>query len=494
MKTKLHVGLVVLGVAGLVTTGCRGVLAIDDFGREQAGGADGDPTEGGGGAATGGAPPSAQFDWCLGFGSQDLDRGTAIGIDGSDHVIVAAVISGPINFGGGTLGAEQTERLAVIKLDPSGKHLASFVTDGTGSAQPTALAIGDDGSVHIVGEYHGGPVTFGSLELGQPVDRDVFVAKLGPDLSPTYAVAFTDAGSEAGQQEQRAAAAVVDGSDGSLVLGGTMAGVLQVGDETLTSAGGTDGFLVKLNAQGTPAWSKRFGDDKDQRLSALAMDDNGNLAVAGSFAGSLDLGGGPLVAAGPGDAFVAKLTGAGAHQLSVRYGSSASDTTATAIALSDAGGIVVVGQFVEELSFGNTSLEGLDGEDIYVASLDDGAELDWAVGVAGSGPDRAHAVALGTDGSVHVAGSYSGILVLPTDSEQSSQGGQDALVFKLTPAGDLLWAFDFGRNDDDQAFDMTLDSQDGIVLTGGFHSGLSVNGTPLLSAGAEDIFITKLAN
>jgi hypothetical protein len=494
MNTMGNWALVALGVAGVVASGCRGVLAIDDFGHEQTGGADNNPGDGGGGAVVGGAPPTAEFDWCVGFGSTALDRGMAIGTDGSDHIVVASIIGGPVNFGGGTLGAEQTERLAVVKLDPTGAHVASFVTEGTGTPVPTALAIAGDGAIYVVGEYHGGPVQFGSHQLAQPVDTDVFVAKLGADLSASYAVAFTDDGSAAGQRDQRATAVVVDGGEGNVMVGGTMAGVLQVGGEPLTSAGGTDGFLVKLDAQGNPVWSERYGDGADQQLAALAIDDHGNVALAGSFAGSLDLGGDTLVASGPQDAFVARLTGAGAHQLSLRFGSAAGTTSATAVTLSETGGMVVAGQYVEELSFGEVSLEGLDGEDIFVAALDDGGELDWAVGVAGTGPDRAHAVALGTDGSVHLAGSYSGILQLPTDVEQSSQGGLDALIVKLTAGGELLWAFDFGRNDDDQAFDMTLDSQDGIVLTGGFHSGFTVKDAPLLSEGAEDIFVSKLAN
>jgi len=493
MDKTLQWGLVVLGAVGLIASGCRGVLAIDDFGREQTGGNDGDPTEGGGGAV-GGAAPSAEFAWAYSFGSDGLDRGTAIGTDASDHVVIAAVISGAINFGGGTLGAEDTERLAVVKLDDRGDHVASFVTEGPGMAEPAALAIGSDGSVHIAGVVHGGAVQFGGDELAEPVGEDLFVAKLGADLSPQYALAFTDDGSPAGEEAQRATALVVDESDGGVVVGGSMAGVIQVGGETLTGAGGADVFLIKLDAQGTPVWSQRYGDADDQRLAALAMDGNGNLAVAGSFAGSLDLGGDALVATGARDGFVAKLTGAGAHQVSQSFGSPKGETVATAIALTDAGGIVVAGQYVEEVSFGSVSLEGLDGEDIYVASLDDGGKLDWAVGVAGTGPDRAHAVALGSGGSVHVAGSYSGILVLPSDTAQSSAGGQDALVFKLTAAGDLLWAFDFGRNDDDQAFDMALDSTDGVLLTGGYHTGFVVNGDALHSAGAEDIFVTKLAN
>jgi len=497
MNKTMGLGLSLLGATVLVATSCSGVLAIDDFapeGAAGAGGTDGDPPEAGGSGGNGGSAPTAQFDWCLGFGTDQTDRGMAIATDEADHVIVAGVIGGPVNFGGGTLGAEDSERLAVVKLDEAGNHLESFATHGSGIAWPRALAVGPNGSIVIVGEYRDGSVEFGGHVLPQPVDSDVFVARLDSNLSAELAVPFTEAGTTPGEQDQQATAVAVDPQDGSLVIAGTLTGAMVIGSETLTSAGGTDGFLVKLDSQGSPIWSERFGDTEDQQVAALTVDENGNLVLAGSFSGSMDLGGGALQAFGPSDGFVAKLTGAGAHQLSTRFGSSSSTTAATAVALLDGGGLVVAGQFVEALDFGSTTLEGLDGEDIFVAAMASNGDLDWAVGVAGTGPDQAHAIAVGTDGSVTVAGSYSGILVLPTQPEHDSQGGQDALVFKLNPAGELLWAFDFGRNEDDQAFGMTLDSTDAVLLTGGFQIGFSVNGTVLTAAGAEDIFISKLGS
>jgi hypothetical protein len=497
MNKTMGQGLMVVASCALVATSCQGVLAIDDFGHQGeagTGGTEGDPPEDGGAGGGGGAGPTAQFDWCLGFGADQTDRGMAIATDGEDHIIVAGTISGSVNFGGGTLGAEGSQGLAVVKLDGAGNHLKSFAAAGAGIAEPQAIAVGASGSVVIVGEYRDGPIELGSHQLPQPVGRDIFVAKFDSNLNPQLAVAFTDSGSAAGEQDQYATAVALAPQDGGLVLGGTMAGVITIGAETLTSAGGTDGFLVKLDAQGTPVWSQSFGDGEDQEVAALAMDENGNLVVAGSFSGSLDLGGTALQASGPSDGFVAKLTGAGAHQLSVSFGSSVSQTVATAVGLTDGGGLVVAGQFVQELSFGDTTLEGLDGEDIFVAALAADGELDWTVGVAGTGPDLAHAVAIGTDGSVNVAGSYSGMLVLPTQPDHDSQGGQDALVFKLSPSGKLIWAFDFGRNDDDQAFDMAIDSTNALLLTGGFHSGFSVNGEVLTAAGAEDIFISKLGD
>ena len=52
---------------------------------------------------------------------------------------------------------------------------------------------------------------------------------------------------------------------------------------SITSAGGTDAFVAKLDKEGRLVWSKRFGDALDQRASAIAVDGSGHVLTAGGF-------------------------------------------------------------------------------------------------------------------------------------------------------------------------------------------------------------------
>ncbi|MBK8936447.1 MAG: hypothetical protein IPM79_02035 [Polyangiaceae bacterium] len=60
-------------------------------------------------------------------------------------------------------------------------------------------------------------------------------------------------------------------------------------------------------------WSKRFGDLRAQYGRSVAIDNAGNTLLSGYFAGTIDLGGGPLTSVNPNpftttfDIFLAKL-------------------------------------------------------------------------------------------------------------------------------------------------------------------------------------------
>jgi hypothetical protein len=102
---------------------------------------------------------------------------------------------------------------------------------------------------------------------------------------------------------------------GNLVLVARGNSVLDFGGGGLVSAGGYDLFVARFAPDGGHLWSKRFGDAAPQfdEYFALAVDDAGGIAIAGDFAGVLDFGGGPLTANGPNSGFIVRLTADGEH-------------------------------------------------------------------------------------------------------------------------------------------------------------------------------------
>jgi hypothetical protein len=80
-----------------------------------------------------------------------------------------------------------------------------------------------------------------------------------------------------------------------LLLAGELAGSMDFGGGPLSSAGGSDVFLVELSPAGDQLFSRRFGDaGANQRAEAIAVDGQGNLLLGGVFDGSLDFGAGAL--------------------------------------------------------------------------------------------------------------------------------------------------------------------------------------------------------
>ena len=95
---------------------------------------------------------------------------------------------------------------------------------------------------------------------------------------------------------------------GEVVLTGSFGAQIDFGGGALTSAGDHDVFVARFDADGEHVWSQRFGDAGYQNGVAAIWSPAGQLALAGEFYGTVDFGGGPLVEAGNGDAFVVMFT------------------------------------------------------------------------------------------------------------------------------------------------------------------------------------------
>jgi hypothetical protein len=160
----------------------------------------------------------------------------------------------------------------------------------------------------------------------------------------------------------------VDAS-GNVLVTGYFAGTMDLGGGPLTSAGNQDLFVAKLDPSGAHVWSKHFGDTGIQQGQSIAVDASGNVLVTGHFAGTMDLGGGPLTSTvGSLDLFVAKLDPSGAHVWSKRFGD-ASDQVGQGIAADSAGNVLVTGFFNGAMDFGFGVITSAGGNDIFVAKL-----------------------------------------------------------------------------------------------------------------------------
>jgi hypothetical protein len=166
--------------------------------------------------------------------------------------------------------------------------------------------------------------------------------------------------------DQAAEAVVIDAS-GGIIIAGTFAGSFDFGGTLLTSAGDKDIFLARLDPKtGVPLAVKRFGGAGADTVTALALDTEGNLLVAGGSFGPIDFGGGVLASAGDSDAFVVKLDAKWGHVWSKRLGDSGMQTT-TAIGATPTGEVWAAGYFTGVIDPGGGPLASAGKHDVWVA-------------------------------------------------------------------------------------------------------------------------------
>ncbi len=97
---------------------------------------------------------------------------------------------------------------------------------------------------------------------------------------------------------------------GDAIVCGAFTGDLDLGAGPHTSRGtgrNHTPFVARFGADGSPIWSRIFGDGEQTWVHGLAIADASHAVVTGSAAGAIDLGIEPLPGRGRADIWIAKL-------------------------------------------------------------------------------------------------------------------------------------------------------------------------------------------
>ena len=208
-------------------------------------------------------------------------------------------------------------------------------------------------------------------------------------------------------------------------------------------------------ATGAYVWSKNFWNTSDDVGLGVAVDGQGDVVVTGDFLGTIDFGGGRLLTAGALDIFLVKLTGgSGGYVWARRIGGRGSDA-GQAIAVDPNGDVVVTGSFADTVDFGGGPLALQAGfSDVFVAKYAgaDGA-YRWAKNFANTYDDTGYAIAADGAGNVVVAGSSRGRSTWDRSPDRRGLVGvTDIFVAKFSGAGTPSWAKRFGATNEDEAW------------------------------------------
>jgi hypothetical protein len=241
-------------------------------------------------------------------------------------------------------------------------------------------------------------------------------------------------------------------------------------------------------------WARRFGAGGDQGAEALAVDASGNVIVAGNIAGTVDFGGGSITSAGLKDAFVLKLDKSGNHLWSKVIGD-ATEQDSLGVAVDSAGNIVVTGYFQGTVSFNGGmppvhTAQAL--EDIFVVKYDAGGNYLWSVAFPGDGSDRGIGAAFDASGDVYVTGSFGGLTSFGVGAPAVPFNLLDGFLVKISSAGVPLWVKTFGEMDDDQGIAVTTSPAGHVFVTGNFSEVVDFGGGEIKDDGGTDVFLAEL--
>ena len=213
------------------------------------------------------------------------------------------------------------------------------------------------------------------------------------------------------------------------------------GTETyyLSSKGGTDIFISKLDPFGNLIWAKRMGGIKDDGGSSIAVDSDGYIYTTGSFQDEADF---------------------------------------------------------NPDSLGIYNLTSKGGYDIFISKLDTDGNFAWAKKIGGVGADAGYEIAVDIRGSVYTTGIFQLTVDFnPDDSgpyNLSSAGGNDIFVSKLDTSGSFVWAKRFGGMSEDSGNSIVVDRYENIYITGWFVETADFGTCNLTSTNSRDSYVCAL--
>lgn len=292
----------------------------------------------------------------------------AVAMTPQDDIVVAGSYCGSINFGDGAIASQtpnlQDAFLAKLRAsDGSAKVSDGFWgrVFGDGQAQYARdVAVDGVGNILFAGDFYG-TLDLGLGSLSSAGERDIYLAKFTATGTVVWNEAFGDSAS------QTVHGLTVDNLGGPIVTG-SFEGTVDFGGGNVTAVG-FDGLIFKYSTGGEHQWSKTFGSDAEEQSGrAVAVDSDNNVLLAGNFHGSIDLGAGPVTSAGMEDVFLAKLTSTGAVSWNKRFGDD-KDQFATGIAVAASGECVITGWAQGTIDFGAGSLTSAGEHDLFLAKF-----------------------------------------------------------------------------------------------------------------------------
>ncbi|SVE51796.1 uncharacterized protein METZ01_LOCUS504650, partial [marine metagenome] len=222
------------------------------------------------------------------------------------------------------------------------------------------------------------------------------------------------------------------------------------GTTNLTSNGGKDVFVSKLDSSGDLVWAKSFGGTSTESGYG-AVDSSGNVYTTGTFRNTVDFDPGAgtanLTSNGIYDVFVSKLDSSGNYVWAKSFGGTNSDV-GRSVAVDSSGNVYTTGYFKStpgdfDPGSGTANLTSNGVHDVFVSKLDSSGNYVWAKSFGGSGHDYGHSVAVDSSGNVYTTGFFNGTVDFDPGAgtaENTSTGGIDVFVSKLDSSGDYVWA------------------------------------------------------
>jgi hypothetical protein len=247
--------------------------------------------------------------WVKNFYNAGTEYGNQVAVDKrNDDIVLIGYFNGYINFGGGQMDSSllNTPGGYIAKFTPVGSHIWSRGYGGINGAATRfwSMALDLNGDIAVSGDFPMQTDLGGGTVTGRSWGTDLFVAKYS-GIDGAYRWTIPILGYQA--SVARPTSMSVD-SQNNIVMAGSFQGTYDFRTQSLTSSPGvSDGMIAKFSSAGASVWAQSFHSSGASSANAVEIDSSNHPVVTGYFTGSANLGGVSVTSAGGTDLILLRL-------------------------------------------------------------------------------------------------------------------------------------------------------------------------------------------
>ena len=269
-------------------------------------------------------------------------------------------------------------------------------------------------------------------------------------------------------------------NDGGFILAGTSNSPNDFQKKD-SCKGGTDFWVIKLNAMGNEQWQKTIGGTGQDELICAFQTRDGGYMLGGSSSSSPELIDNELVESqssfatpdlyskseksrGNMDYWIVKLDKAGVVEWQKTYGGIYADVLRSMEQTKDGG--YILGGYSNSPQSGDKTEPNNGIGDYWIIKINDKGNIEWQKTYGGNGDNQLYVIHQ-TEDEGYIAGGNSNSTNALTSLGGTVGRGTDYWVLKLDKKGNVIWSktFDFGKTD---ILTSLLENKDNTYLIGGY--------------------------
>gem|GEM_PF-702284 len=424
------------------------------------------------------------WQWAAQAGGISDDSGHSITIDDSGNSYVIGKFENTATFGSYSLTSYGGMDIFIAKSDANGNWQWATKAGGTAHEQGNGITIDNAGNTYVTGCFRG-TSTFGSYSLTCIGGMDIFIAKI--DVNGNWQWVSQAGGTNL---DYDSGYGITIDNAGNSYITGNFQGTTTFGSFSLTSIGLSDIFVAKIDASGNWQWASQAGGSINDSGYGITMDSAGYCYVTGYFNNTASFGSNAISSIGGTDIFVAKIDANGNWQWATNAGSTYNDY-GYGITIDSAGNNYVTGDFRLTASFDSYNLTSIGWTDIFVAKIDDSGNWQWASQAGGFDYDYGYGITIDNSGNSYVTGEFESSATFGSYAIISN-GYSDIFLAKMDASGNWLWAAKAGSTYWDESKAIAVDNSGFCYVTGNFQDTVNFSSYSLTSIGGSDIFVAKL--